>query len=174
VAPLPVRPRTVEGTWIRHVPHGADLLGRADPPSDGRWQRGETVPALYLADTEQTATAEWYRSLAEWGLSPQDHVPYDHHRWRLELDVADLSDIDRLHSVALDQPLPSRRTWPAYQQVGEQLWREGWAGLIAPSAAHPDSLVTCIFASTWPPPGCTPLDASTVKTIPPPPRGMTT
>jgi len=148
-SPLPVRPRKVEGTWIRHVPDGADLLGRANPPSDGRWQRGAIVPALYLADTTQTATAEWYRSLAEWGLSPQ-------------------------HSVALDPPRPSRRTWPAYQQVGEQLWREGWAGLIAPSAAHPDSLVTCIFASTWPPAGCTPMATSTVEAIPPPPRGMTT
>jgi RES domain-containing protein len=174
VALLPVRPRTVEGTWIRHVPHGADLLGRAKPPSDGRWQRGATVPALYLADTTRTATAEWYRSLAEWGLSPQDHVPYDHHRWHLELELADLSDIDLLHGVALDQPRPSRHAWPAYQQVGEQLWREGWTGLIAPSAAHSDSLVTCIFASAWPPPGCRPLDVRTVESIPPPPRGMTT
>lgn len=172
---LPVRPRTVEGTWIRHVPHGADLLGRANPPSDGRWQRGEIVPALYLADTTQTATAEWYRSLAEWGLSPQDHVPYDHHRWHLQLDLADLSDIDLLHGVALDRPRPSRNTWPAYQQVGEQLWHEGWAGLIAPSAAHPGSLITCVFASSdWPPSGCLPLDASTIKAIPPPPPGMTT
>jgi hypothetical protein len=32
VEQLPVGPRTVEGTWIRHVPHGADLLGR--PPRD--------------------------------------------------------------------------------------------------------------------------------------------
>ena len=54
-----VRPRAVEGTWIRHVPHGADLLGRADAPSDGRWQRGDVVRALYLADTVTTATAEW-------------------------------------------------------------------------------------------------------------------
>jgi hypothetical protein len=59
--------------------------------------------------------------LAEWGLSPQDHVPYDHHRWRLELELADLSDIGRLHSVALDPPRPSRHTWSAYQQVSEQL-----------------------------------------------------
>ncbi len=171
---LPAAPRAVTGTWIRHVPHQADLLGRADPPSDGRWQRGEIVPALYLADTAQTATAEWYRALAERGFSPQDHVPYDHHHWRLELDLADLSTTERLHSVALDTPRPSRRTWPPYQQVGEQLWREGWAGLIAPSAAYPGSLIACVFASTWPPAGCTPLDASTVKTIPPPPPGMTT
>jgi RES domain-containing protein len=174
VSRLPAAPRAVTGTWIRHVPHQADLLGRADPPSDGRWQRGEIVPALYLADTAQTATAEWYRALAERGFSPQDHVPYDHHHWRLELDLADLSTTERLHSVALDTPRPSRRTWPPYQQVGEQLWREGWAGLIAPSAAYPGSLIACVFASTWPPAGCTPLDASTVKTIPPPPPGMTT
>ncbi len=171
---LPVAPHAVTGTWIRHVPHQADLLGRADPPSDGRWQRGEIVPALYLADTAQTATAEWYRALAERGFSPQDHVPYDHHHWRLELDLADLSDTERLHSVALDTPRPSRRTWAPYQQVGEQLWHEGWAGLVAPSAAHPGSLITCVFATDWPPAGCTPLHATTVKTIPPPPPGMTT
>ena len=171
---LTVRPRTVEGTWIRHVPHEADLLGRAATPSDGHWQRGHIVPALYLADTVATATAEWYRSLAEWGLSPQDHIPYDHHRWHLDLKLADLSDPDRLRGVSLSAPRPSRNTWPAYQLVGEQLWREGWAGIIAPSAAHPGSLVVCVFATDWPPTGCTPLDASPVEAIPPPPRGMTT
>jgi RES domain-containing protein len=121
VVQLPVRPRSVEGTWIRHVPHGADLLGQTDIPSDGRWQRGEVVRALYLADTVATATAEWYPSLAEWGLSPQDHIPYDHHRWRLDLELADLSDVEQLRSVSLGAPRPSRSTWITYQQVGEQL-----------------------------------------------------
>jgi hypothetical protein len=105
---------------------------------------------------------------------PQDHIPYDHHRWRLNLELADLSDVERLRSVSLDAPRPSRSTWPAYQQVGEQLWREGWTGLIAPSAAHPGSLITCVFGGDWPPAGCTPLDASSVQAIPPPSRGLTT
>jgi RES domain-containing protein len=156
------------------VPHEADLLGQPDTPSDGRWQRGQIVPALYLADTAQTATAEWYRSLAEWGLSPQDHIPYDHHRWRLDLQLADLGDVDQLQGVALNPPQPGRHAWTAYQRVGEQLWREGWAGLIAPSAARPGSLIACVFAPAWPPAGCAPLDADTVKAVPPPPRGMTT
>ena len=160
MAQLPVRPRTVEGTWVRHVPYQADLLGRADTPPDGRWQRGQTVPALYLADTVATATAEWYRSLAEWGLSPEDHVPYDHHRWRLDLELADLSDVELLRAVSLKAPRPGRSTWPAYQHVGEQLWREGWAGLTAPSAAYSGSLVTCVFATDWPPAGCTPLEGA--------------
>jgi hypothetical protein len=48
----------VKGTWWRQTPHGGDPLFRADPPSDGRWQRGEIVSALYFADTEETAWAE--------------------------------------------------------------------------------------------------------------------
>lgn len=114
------------------------------------------------------------RALAEWGLSPQDHIPYDYHHWRLNLELADLSDVEQLRSVKLDTPRPSRTIWADYQRVGEQLWREGWAGFIAPSAAHPGSLITCVFTTDWPLAGCTPLDTSTVQAIPPPPRGMTT
>lgn len=171
---LPVAPRAVDDVWVRHVPHGAELLGRASTPTDGRWQRGDIVPALYLADHMQTATAEWYRSLAERGFSPADYLPYDHHRWHVALQLADLSDEERLTAVGLCLPRPSRHTWPAFQRVGEQLWREGWDGLIAPSAARPDSLVLSAFITSWPPPGCRPLDAQTVDTVPPPPRGMTT
>ncbi len=172
--PLPVAGCAVGGAWVRHVPHGADLLGRADSPADGRWQRGEIVPGLYLADNVETATAEWYRSLAEWGLFPQDHTPYDHHEWRLDLRLADLSDLERLREVGLSAPSPDRRAWPAFQRVGEQLWQEEWAGLIAPSAARSGSLVVCIFANRWPPAGYAPLSTSAVTVIPPPPRGMRT
>ena len=173
MAPL-VSPRAVNGTWVRHVPHRAELLGRASLPADGRWQRGEVVPGLYLADSMETATAEWYRALAELGLSPQDHVPYDHHEWRLDLRLADLSSVEALHDVALSTPAPDRRGWPAFQRVGEQLWRGGWAGLVAPSAARPGALVVCIFAEAWPPAGCEPIGRSVVVAVPPPPRGMRT
>lgn len=166
--------RAVEGVWVRHVPHRAGLLGRASVPSDGRWQRGEVVPGLYLADSIETVTAEWYRSLAEWGLAPQDHVPYDHHEWHIDLRLADLSDAERLRAVGVPMPSPDRRTWPQFQQVGERLWREGWPGLLAPSAARRDGMVVCVFAASWPPMGCEPLKASSVVAVPPPPRGMQT
>ncbi len=171
---VPVAARAVEGVWIRHVPHRAQPLGRASVPADGRWQRGDVVPGLYLADSIETATAEWYRALAEWGLAPQDHVPYDHHEWHVDLRLADLSNPDRLLRVALPSPSPDRSTWPSFQRVGEQLWREGWAGVVAPSAARPGALVVCVFADTWPPAGCEPIKASTVVAVPPPPRGMLT
>jgi len=116
--------RAISGIRIRHAPQGADLLGRATPPADGRWQRGAVVSALYLADSAQTATAEWDRSLAERGFSPQEYELFEHHRWRLKLELADLSTRERLEEIGLGEPRPNRRTWPAFQRVGEQLWHE--------------------------------------------------
>ncbi len=88
----------VAGEWIRHAPHRSELLGQPVEATDGRWQRGETVRGLYLADNTSTAAAEWYRYLAERGLSPAAAIPHDHHLWRVELDVADLSSDERLHA----------------------------------------------------------------------------
>jgi len=48
----------VAGIWWRQTPHGGDPLFRADPPADGRWQRGDVVAAMYFADSEETARAE--------------------------------------------------------------------------------------------------------------------
>ena len=103
------------------------------------------------------------------GLSPQDHIPFDHHRWRLDIELADLSDISNFG--ASHSRHPGRAEAHGLPTNGSaRARREGWAGLIAPSAAHPGSLITCVFAADWPPAGCTPLDANTVQAIPPPPR----
>ncbi len=53
-----------------------------DVETDGRWRHGTVVRALYLADTAQTAIAEWYRYLAERGLPPSQAIPHDHHIWQ--------------------------------------------------------------------------------------------
>jgi RES domain-containing protein len=173
--PLSVQARAVDGAWIRHAPGHSDLLGRSATPTDGRWQRADVTSALYLADSPETATAEWYRSLAERGFYPEDYLPFDHHRWRVGLQLADLSSRDRLDQVGLTPPTPDRRSWPAFQTVGEQLFTDGWPGLLAPSAARPGSLIVCIFTvAGWPPPGCTPTDTILNDRVPPPPQGMTT
>lgn len=164
----------VTGDWIRHAPHRSDLLGRSPEPTDGRWQCGDVVRGLYVADEAATAVAEWYRWLAERGLPPAHAIPHDHHIWALDLELADLRSVRTLASIGLDPPAPGRRTWRPYQDVGERLWREGWAGLITRSAARPDAFVACVFAAAWPPPGCSPRQVVEVREIPPPPTGMTT
>ena len=130
--------------------------------------------ALYLANEPATAVAEWYRWLAENALGPGDGIPHDHHRWRVSVQVADLSTPDRLASVGLRVPPPSSSTWGGFQQVGEALWREGWRGLLAPSAARPSGRILCLFADDWPPAGCRPVRVEEVADVPVPPTGMTT
>jgi RES domain-containing protein len=95
----------VAGEWVRHAPHRSSLLGRATVATDGRWQRATVVRALYLADGPATATAEWYRFLAERGLPPARAIPHDHHIWRIDAELADLSSAERLAAVGL--PLPA-------------------------------------------------------------------
>ncbi len=74
------------------MPHGGDPLFRGDPPSDGRWQRGEVVGGMYFADSEATAWAEWYRALAEFAIPPDRQMPRDLWRWQIGVErVADLS-----------------------------------------------------------------------------------
>ena len=96
--------------------------------------------------------------------------------WQVDVEVADLSDEGRLARVGLPPPLPGRRTWPPFQKVGEGLWREGWAGLVAPSAARSAGLVLCLFWDGGPRiAGARPLRRPRRFTEPPaPPIGMTT
>lgn len=172
--PLDVDPVAISGEWIRHAPHRSDLLGRSTEPTDGRWQRGDAVRGLYLADEPDTAVAEWYRYLAERGLPPSAAIPHDHHIWRVDLTLADLSTTERLAAVDLPRPRPRRRDWPPYRNIGQALWNDGWRGVLAPRAARPNAQAICVFCDNWPPGGCTPVRAIEITDAPPPPTGLTT
>jgi hypothetical protein len=132
---------------------------------------------VYLAKDEATMWAEWYRHLAERGLPPLRQLPRDVWRHRVRrVEVGDLSDPARLARVGLSVPTPGRRTWPAYQEVGETLWQEGWPGLLAPSAARLSGLVLCLFvADAQAPLPAEPISPPTVVVEPPaPPTGLRT
>lgn len=149
---------------------------RPQPPGDNRWQHGDVVDALYLADSEDTLWAEWYRHLAERGVPPMHQLPRDAWRYRVALlEVADLTTADRLARIGLSPPIPGRRDWPPYQEVGESLWREGWRGLLAPSAARPEGVVLCLFVDDPASLPARPTPPPRVVAEPPvPPTGMLT
>ena len=174
--PLDVDPAPVRGVWFRHVPAGGAPLFRPACPADGRWQRGDVVEGFYLADSEQTAWAEWYRVLAELAIPPMRQLPRALWRFELDLDrVADLSSPERLARVSLDNPTPDRRRWPAFQRVGEALSAEGSAGILYPAAARPESLALCLFRMPDRLPGVHPLAPPVRHDEPPaPPRGLAT
>jgi hypothetical protein len=91
------------------------------------------------------------------------------------LDVADLSEADRLARVGLTLPTPGRMGWPSYQNVGEALSKDGWHGLLAPSAPRAKGLVLCLFVEDPTVLPAQPVPPPKVVTEPPaPPTGMRT
>jgi transcriptional regulator with XRE-family HTH domain/RES domain-containing protein len=137
-------------------------------------QHGEVVEGFYLADSEETAWAEWYRALAEVALPPMRQMPRDLWRFQVDLErVADLSSPKQLARVKLELPVPDRRQWPAFQTVGETLFAEGWAGVLYASAARSESVALCLFRSSERLPGVRALPPPIRYDEPPaPPRGL--
>ncbi len=81
----------VRGRWLKHAYAGSPALPEREPPPDSRWQRGEVVDAIYLADSEDTVWAEWYRHLAERAIPPLAQMPRELWAWEVDVEVADLS-----------------------------------------------------------------------------------
>jgi hypothetical protein len=134
------------GQWFRQTPAGVRADTRPFPPDDNRWQHGSVVDAVYFALDRAGVWAEWYRHLAERGLPPLVTLP----RWLWTAEVAaielvDLRSANQLARVGLEIPTPGRRTWPPFQAVGEQLYADGYIGLVSRSAARPASCVACVF-----------------------------
>ena len=127
---LGVRSVAVHGRWIKHTHPGSAPLPEREPPPDNRWQRGDAVDALYLADTEETAWAEWYRHLAERMIPPLAQMPRELWTWQVDIEVADLSTPEQPWRGRPQPPAPGRRSWAAYQRIGEQL-SAGGLGRIA-------------------------------------------
>lgn len=166
----------VAGNWFRHIPEAGDVLYEPEEPADNRWQRGSVVEALYFADSEPTAWAEWYRYLAEAGLPPARGLPRDLWTWEIALpDVADLRGSERLSRLGLPPLQPSRTQWPAFQPIGEQLHHGGWPALLCESAARADGLVLCVFRTARETPGTRPVPPpTTVTDAPIVPTGLRT
>lgn len=165
----------VRGRWLKHTYPGSPALPQREPPPDNRWQRGDVVDALYLADSEDTVWAEWYRHLAERAIPPLAQMPRELWTWEIDVEVADLSTAERLAEVGLPVPVPGRKSWPTFQQAGERLHGEGWTGLLAPSAALSTGRVLCLFRDKDGVPGAKPVSSPRRVSEPPsPPVGLRT
>jgi RES domain-containing protein len=166
----------VKGTWLRHLPADGDPLFRPPTPADGRWQRGAAIEGIYLAKDAATVWAEWYRWLAESEIEPLRALPRDVWRYRANLDAADLSSDEALAAIGLPPLEPTRDQWPQFQEVGEQLHRAGYQGVLYRSASRPEGLCLCVFRPDEA--GFELLEPAApprrVKRPPVPPRGLRT
>ena len=172
---LDVAAVAVRGRWVKHTYPGSPPLPERDPPPDNRWQRGAVADALYLADSEATAWAEWYRHLAERAIPPLAQMPRELWTWQVDVEVADLSTDEKQAAVGLRPPAPDRHGWHAYQLIGEQISAEGWPGLLAPSAARPAGKILCLFRDQHGVGGAKPSPPPRLlREPPPPPTGLVT
>jgi hypothetical protein len=134
------------------------------------------VRGFYLADTEDTAWAEWYRHTSEQGAPPSSRMPRD--TWRIAVnvsDIGDLSSIGTLGKHGITELLPTRRQWPLTQRVGEAYYQAGYRGILAPSAAHVGGQVLTVFRPLPPMPGLRAVPPATTYTeLPPLPSGLRT
>lgn len=131
---------------------------------------------FYLADTEDTVWAEWYRHTSELGAPPASRMPRD--TWRIEVNVTDIGDLSDMATLAvhgIGELLPTRRQWPLTQAIGEAYYRDGWRGILTPSAAHVGGQVLTIFRPLPSIPGLRPLPPAQPHTeLPPLPTGLRT
>lgn len=134
------------------------------------------MEGLYLAESPETAWAEWYRYLAESGILPDQGLPRNLWQWKVDLPAAaDLSTSGALARVGLHKPTPDRSDWQRFQTVGEQLCRDGWKAMIAPSAARSTGTVLCIFGGAEEVVGVERIPPPQTFISPPPvPKGLTT
>ena len=166
----------ITGRWRRITRPGSSALFWSRDAFDARWQRGAVVRGLYLACCIDTAWAEWLRATAEDGVPPTARLPRD--VWSLDVDlmgVADLAAPGALTRVGLPRLRPTQRQWTACQEVGEALWQDGAAGLLAPLAAHEGHRVLCVFRPTPDVPGVVEIaPPATFHAIPMIPVGLRT
>ena len=81
----------------------------------------------------------------------------------------------RLANVRLRPLRPTQHQWADTQPVGERLWREGAAGILAPSAAHMHHAVLTVFRTGPDVPGVAEAGPVTVHgEIPRIPTGLRT
>jgi RES domain-containing protein len=164
----------VKGTWVRQVPAGGEALATRPRRTPGRFHRPGEI-ALYLADTPETAWAEWYRALAARAQKPADDVPRELYRIVIDLDdVVDLSSTRLRQEAALPTRVrPSESQWPAFQRFATAMRAEGARGVLYSSAARTRSLCLCVFEAGL---GGLRVESEPVSVItpPPPPRGMRT
>jgi len=164
----------IQGAWSRHVRAGQGGLATGRGGRGGRFHRSGQ-PAVYLADSDATAWAEWYRWLAEQAYPPEQGLPRDLHRIAVELDtVVDLSSAATRRAAGVPERLrPAQSQWPAFQDQADRWRAEGAHGVLYSSAARTRSLCLCVFDAGLP--GLR-IEAEPVRVLapPPPPRGLRT
>lgn len=112
----------------------------------GRWNPKESFPVLYLAQTENTAAAEFFRLAEKHGMKPSALLPRRLFRYSVELNaVLHLTHPSALEAVDLTLADISDDDATKCQSVGDAAHYAGFEAVIAPSASGIGDIVAVFF-----------------------------
>ena len=140
-------PTEYSGEVCRHTGPGAHPLSTTGAQTQGgRWNPPNSFPTLYLALSDETAAAEFYRRAQGENRPAEDLLPRRLHRYRVRLSVVlDLTDPDvKQHLGISDEDLLSDDR-ELCNALGEAAHYVGFEGILAPSATGVGEVLVVLF-----------------------------
>ncbi|MDQ3914585.1 MAG: RES family NAD+ phosphorylase [Actinomycetota bacterium] len=142
-----IAPREFSGDVCRHIGPGVHPLSTTGAQTlGGRWNPPNSFPTLYLALSDETAAAEFYRRAQGEHRDPEDLLPRRLHRYRVLLSaVLDLRD-DQVRAdlgIAMEDLVSNDRSF--CNALGDAAHYVGFEGLLAPSATGTGEVLVVFF-----------------------------
>ncbi len=127
----------LEAVAFRHVSAGTNpKAGRGARIQGGRWNPPNSFATLYLGLDLETVAAEFQRAARRQGLSPEQFLPRELHRFDLRLSaVLDLRNKEARDAIGLSDDELKADDPRRCQEVGEAAHSLGLEGVLALSAA---------------------------------------
>lgn len=131
-----VSPADFSGEVCRHTGPGIHPLSTTGAQTQGgRWNPANSFPALYLALSEDTAAAEFYRRAAGENRSPDDLLPRRLHTYTVRLSaILNLTDKDVLDGLDIFKDDLASNDRSLCNALGDAAHYVGFEGIRAPSA----------------------------------------
>ena len=161
--------RDYEGDAFRHVSPGTDPLSTIGSRlQGGRWNPPGLFGAIYFGLQVHTVAAEFRRAAGAQGLSADDFLPRELHRFHLTLSaLLDLRDEKAAAHVGLPPPVLLGRDQGPCRLVGEAAQYLALEGVLAPSATG-EGAVLALFVDRLRPTSVMEARGHEVWSMPPP------
>lgn len=142
-----VPPAKFSGEVCRHTGPGIHPLNTTGAQTQGgRWNPPNSYPALYLALSDETAAAEFYRRAQGENRPPEDLLPRRLFRYRVRLSaVLDLTDSETRQGLGLTEEALRAADRSVCNALGDAAHYVGFEGIRAPSATGVGEVLVVFF-----------------------------
>lgn len=137
------------GTAYRHLGlRHSPMAGEGARIRGGRWNPPDSFPVLYMALSQDTVVAEFYRHAERQGMPPENMLPRRFQEYQVELGLLlDLRDKQVRPDLGLTDAVIQSDDPSTCQSVGDAAHYAGFEGIVAPSATGTGE-VLAVFTDT--------------------------